>query len=121
MEIKDKYGHSYNFYERKENTSSSKKFETHQRMRQPIQIQKNQKYTKNQYISNYNFSQPGKELKTVIKTYKKEVIGNNDNKNTSKITANTTTKQININLTIKEAENIEYSIEKLCILNIYLI
>ena len=91
VEIKDKYGHNYNFYERKENTISSKKSETHQRMRQPIQVQKYQN------INNYNISQPGKEVKTVIKTYKREVIGNNDNKNMSKITTNTTTKQINTN------------------------
>ena len=62
MEIKDKYGHSYNFYERKENTSSSKKFETHQRMRQPIQIQKNQKKFKFQIQLSIQKQNVGKNI-----------------------------------------------------------
>ena len=102
-EIKDKFGHNYNFYERKENSSSSKKSETHQRMRQPIQVQKNIKYASNQNNSSYNSNQTGKEVKTVIKSYKKEVIGSNDNKNLNKITTNTTTKQINVNSNYKRS------------------
>ena len=72
-------------------------------MRQPIQVQKNIKYASNQNNSSYNSNQTGKEVKTVIKSYKKEVIGSNDNKNLNKITTNTTTKQINVNSNYKRS------------------
>ena len=94
---KDRFGHNYNYYERKENTSSSKKSQTHQRMREPIQVQKGQKYTKTENISSYNSNLPGKEVKTVFKSYKKEVIGSNDIKSDVKSTSNTTSKKINAN------------------------
>ena len=88
----DRFGHNYNYYERKENVSSSKKAETRQRMREPIQVQKGKKYTKTENISSSYSNLPGKEVKTVIKSYKKEVIGNNSNVKSS---SNTTTKQYN--------------------------
>ena len=97
---KDRFGYNYNYYERKENTSDSKKAETHQRMREPIQIQKGQKYTKNENNSSYSSNLPGKEVKTVFKSNKKEVIGSNDIKNNVKTTSNTATKQINTNYKI---------------------
>ena len=94
--VKDRFGYNYNYYERKDNISSSKKAETHQRMREPLQIQKINKITKTQ--SNYSNNLPRKEVKTVTKTYKKEVIGNNGNNNAVKSSTNTkTTKYINTN------------------------
>ena len=102
----ERFGHNYNFYERKENISASKVSQIHQRMREPIQIQKNQKHTVKTQINIYNKELPEKEVKTVIKNYKKEIKGNDDNKNVGKYsnlkvssnnvtTTNSTTKQIN--------------------------
>jgi hypothetical protein len=85
----EKFGHNYNFYERKENTNSAKVSQTHQRMREPIMIQKNQKSvkTQNTTYNNYNTNQPGKSYQTVVKSYKKEVIGdNNNNQNVINVT-----------------------------------
>ena len=90
----DRFGRNYNYYERKENVTSSKKAETRQRMREPIQVQKGQKYTKTENTSSYTSNLPGKEVKTVFKSYKKEVIGNNNNMKSS---SNTATKQYNAN------------------------
>ena len=90
----DRFGRNYNYYERKENVTSSKKAETRQRMREPIQVQKGQKYTKTENTSSYTSNLPGKEVKTVFKSYKKEVIGNNNNVKSS---SNTATKQYNAN------------------------
>ena len=63
-------------------------------MREPIQVQKGQKYTKTENTSSYTSNLPGKEVKTVFKSYKKEVIGNNNNVKSS---SNTATKQYNAN------------------------
>ena len=68
----DKFGHNYKYYERKENISTSKTSQTYQRMREPIH--KTQIYT-------YNKELPEKEVKTVIKSYKKEIKGNDNKKN----------------------------------------
>ena len=111
----ERFGHNYNFYERKENISASKVSQIHQRMREPIQIQKNQKHTVKTQINIYNKELPEKEVKTVIKSYKKEIKGNDDNKNVGKYnnlkvssnnatTTNSTTKQIN-NSYKKEGKN----------------
>ena len=68
----DKFGHNYNFYERKENTSSAKTSEFHQRMREPYRVQKEQKsITQKTTYNNYNSNQPGKSYQTVVKSYKK--------------------------------------------------
>ena len=68
----DKFGHNYNFYERKENTSSAKTSEFHQRMREPYRVQKEQKsITQKTTYKNYNSNQPGKSYQTVVKSYKK--------------------------------------------------
>ena len=75
--------------------TSSKKAETHQRMREPIQVQTGKKYTKTENISSYSGNIPGKEVKTVVKSYKKEVIGNNNNN--VKSSSSTATKQYNAN------------------------
>ena len=89
MTKEEKFGHNYNFYERKENTNSAKVSQTHQRMREPIMIQKNQKSvkTQNTTYNNYNSNQPGKSYQTVVKSYKKEVFGdNNNNQNVINVT-----------------------------------
>ena len=96
----NKFGHNYIFNEKKEKVCSSKSSQTYQRMKKPIH--------KTQ-MNVYNKELPEKEVKTVIKSYKKEVKGNNDNKNNMRnydnlkmiyINATTTknkTKQINRN------------------------
>ena len=53
-------------------------------MRQPYQYEKKEKYTKTQHFISNNSNLPGKEVKTTIKSYKKEVTGNNENKNKGK-------------------------------------
>ena len=69
----DKFGYNYNFYERKENVSSSKAAQFHQRMREPYRIQKEQKSVKTQKTTynNYSNNQPGKSYQTVVKSNKK--------------------------------------------------
>ena len=69
----EKYGHNYNFYERKENVSTSKAAEFHQRIREPYRVQKEQKSVKTPKTTynNYNSNQPGKNYQTVVKSYKK--------------------------------------------------
>lgn len=108
VSTKERFGYNYNFYERKENTSSAKVANTHQRMRQPYQYEKKEKYTKTQHFISNNSNLPGKEVKTTIKSYKKEVTGNNENKNkgkynnlqvsnTNQITNNSITKKTETN------------------------
>ena len=113
----ERFGHNYNFYERKENISAAKVSQIHQRMREPIKIQNTQKHVVKTQMNVYNKELPEKEVKTVIKSYKKEVKGNSDNKNVSKYsnlkisnnnnnvtTTNTTTKKI-VNSYKKEGKN----------------
>ena len=78
---KEKFGHNYNFYERKENVNPSKIVEIHQKMRQPIQIQKKENKVETKIITsqNHNNINPSNEIKTVVKNYTKEVYGGNGN------------------------------------------
>ena len=78
---KEKFGHNYNFYERKENVNPSKVVEIHQKMRQPIQIQKKENKVETKIITsqNHNNINPSNEIKTVVKNYNKEVYGGNGN------------------------------------------
>ena len=74
-----------------------------------------QKHSIKTQINIYNKELPEKEVKTVIKNYKKEIKGNDDNKNVGQFgnlkvssnnvtTTNSTTKQIN-NSSKKEGKN----------------
>lgn len=78
---KEKFGHNYNFYERKENVNPSKVVEIHQKMRQPIQIKKKENKVETKIITsqNHNNINPSNEIKTVVKNYNKEVYGGNGN------------------------------------------
>ena len=68
-----KFGHNYNFYERKENVNPSRASQFHQRMRELYRVQNEKKSVKTQLITynNYNSNQPGKNNQSVVKNYKK--------------------------------------------------
>ena len=68
----NKFVNNYKFNERKENISTSKSSQTYQRMKKPIH--------KTQ-INVYNKESPEKNVKTVIKSYKKEVKIKDNKKN----------------------------------------
>ena len=89
---------SNNYNYRKEKNEVTKKTEvTSQKMSKQIQIQKGQNYIKENNVSSHSTSPPGKETKTVIKSYKKEIIGGSDIKNDNKAKNIIISKQTNIN------------------------
>ena len=89
---------SNNYNYRKEKIETSKKSESSNKIGEQIQKQNNQNYLKNKNVSSYtNNHQSGNETKTVIKSYKKEIIGSNEIKNNSKGENNIISKQTDIN------------------------